>query len=193
MSSLNELVQTEAKKMGVSSKNANKALKMLKKGRIDMSKVAPQIKDMFMKNNPMASVSNLTLREKLQAKLKSKRECRMSNSAKKQSYDKTRENMKIKEEKKILEDERQKKLKKNRKKRHNKKLKALERKIGEVKIEIMVKALENIKKSNDSDIITKNQCIVDLYQKQQKFSKEIVELDDDLDGDDLSDLSDLDC
>ena len=193
--SLNDLIQSEAKKMGVSSKNASKALKKLKKGKVDMSSIAPQIKNMFMANNPLAKLANgsTSLRDRLRAKISSKREGRQSNQTKKNNHDGVRERMKRKEEERKIVKEKQIKSKRNRKKRHNSKLKQLEKKMGDVKIEVYTSALKKLK-ADSSEGKAKCQLIVDLYHKQQIFSTTMEQnndLDDLSDLNNLSDLSDL--
>ena len=193
MSSLNELVHSEASKMGVSSSNASRALKMLKKGKLDMSKIAPQIKDMFMNNNPMAK-SATSARDRLRAKIASKNSMRMSHAAKKLDYDRSREKMKAKEEQRKKDKQNKVRLERNRRRRHKKKLTMLEKRLGEISIVVYNKCLEKI--NGDLSDQEKQNCnnIIELYQRQQKFTNKIEtnELDDLIENDDeLSDLSDL--
>ncbi len=189
--SLSELVNNEARKMGVSNANATRALKMLKKGKVDMSKIAPQIKDMFMNNNPLGQPTSLKAR--LRAKMNSKMELRKSNVAKKHNYDKSKEQLKIKDEKKKEEKENRVRMERNKRRRHNKKLKELEKRVGEVDIVIYNKCLEKLQNNDNLSDQDKKYCenIIELYQKQQQFTKEIEKNDlDDIDLD-LSDLSDF--
>jgi hypothetical protein len=193
--SLSDLVHTEARKMGVSGSNASRALKMMKKGKLDMSKIAPQIKDMFMKNNSFAQ-SSMTLKERLKAKISSKNEIRRSHVSKRVSHDKTRERMQVRDEQKKKDKENLIRLQRNRRKRHNKKLKILSKKLGEISVIMYNKCQEKLLSDETTDEEKKN-CnnIVELYQRQQKFSKNIEKNDLDIlldDNDDLSDLSDMD-
>ncbi len=176
--SLTNVVHSEAKKMGVSSKNATRALNMLKKGKVDMSRIAPHIKDMFMKNNPIAN-SNLSLRDKLKAKISAGKSARMSNCAKKRNYDHTRENMKKTEEAKKQEKVNLAKKKKNQKRRYNRSLKELEKKMGLIDIRIYTKALEKIREKDVDDISkSKSKKIIDLYERQQTLLEEEEEISD---------------
>ena len=190
MSSLSELVHSEASKMGVSSSNASRALKMLKKGKLDMSKVAPQIKDMFMNNNPLAKTAT-SARDRLRAKISSKNSMRMSHVAKKRDYDKSRDKMKAKEELRKKEKLNKVRLERNLRKRHKKKIKALEKRLGNISIVVYNKCLEKI--NTDLSDQEKQKCnnIIELYQRQQKFSSKIEINEFDEDDSDLSDLSDI--
>ena len=190
MSSLSELVHSEASKMGVSSSNASRALKMLKKAKLDMSKVAPQIKDMFMNNNPLAKTAT-SARDRLRAKISSKNSMRMSHVAKKRDYDKSRDKMKAKEELRKKEKLNKVRLERNLRKRHKKKIKALEKRLGNISIVVYNKCLEKI--NTDLSDQEKQKCnnIIELYQRQQKFSSKIEINEFDEDDSDLSDLSDL--
>jgi len=204
---IEQLVKNKGNAHNVSGKDQAKALKMLKSGKVNMSQLAPKIKEMMMngvgqQNN--CSNSKEDLRARLAARRRASQEARMGKTAKQRIYDKTKERIKKKKE----EDEQKKqeaikaavKAKKNRKKR----LRQLEKKLGKISDEFYHACMKKLNEQEDQlNQDQKRHCqnVIDVYLKQQNFSDTIKndELDkllataesgDEADEDALSDISD---
>lgn len=172
-SELSKLVQQEAKKNGISSKDARKAVKKLRSGGI-MAQVAPELHNQFMQLDP-----NLTPRDRLRAKLGKMRNGRSNKVAKAATYEKERQQTLRKKEEREAEAERKKKAEAQRKKNHKKKLKALEKQLGEITQELYNTCMTRIQNNDYTDQSMKNRDrnITELYAQQQQFSSEI-DMDD---------------
>jgi hypothetical protein len=166
---LAKLIQTEAKKSGISSKDARKALKKLRSGGM-MAQVAPQLQSAFMEMNP-----NISAKEKFRAKMKKLQGSRTRKHTKEQAYEKTRQEVHERQERELVEKEDKKKADAQRKRNHNKKINLLGKQIGTVTQEsyntCMIRLKENEYKNDGPRNRDKN--IVELYGKQQEFSKHI--------------------
>lgn len=174
---LSKFINEEAKKKGLSGKEARKALKKLKGGGM-MAQVAPQLHSQFMEMNP-----NLTPRDKLRMKMQKLREGRSTKASKVMAYEKTRQEMQERQEREQTEKEEKIKAEANRKRNHRKRLKELEKRLGNVTQELynrcMLQLQEN--KYNDEGHRNHDKNIIELYAKQQEFKEEI-------DMDDLDDI-----
>ena len=198
-SMLEDLVRNKANQSGVSSKEAKKALKMLKKGKINMSQVSSKVTELMMQNMGLATQSCNTDRESLRAKLAARRrsaqEARLGKVGKDIIHQRTKD--RVKERKEREEKEKQDKIAAGRRQKKNKakRLRKLEKKLGEVSVDFYNVCMQKLKDDNfDCDEKRKHcQNVVDIYCKQQKFTEVIKndEIDQLLEADDLSDLSDL--
>lgn len=184
--SLDEMIKTEAKNSGISQKNADKALKLLKSGKISINDIAPQLKETIMKQNEQQIADP---RERLRNKLKGLQRNRHTEFAKKAKYDKKAQE--IKDEQK--EDEKKKDLTRsnsnqtgsndrNKKKRLRKKMLKINNTYGKISDEIYLELQKKLKDQNLSaddkkDVIKQ----IQLYQYQLQFKPEI-------NTDDLDDL-----
>lgn len=172
-SELSKLVQQEAKKNGISSKDARKAVKKLRSGGI-MAQVAPELHSQFMQLDP-----NLTPRDRLRAKLGKMRNGRANKVAKAATYEKERKETLRKKEEREAEIERKKKAAAQQKKNHRKKLKALEKQLGEITQELYNTCMTRLQNDDytDQSMRNRDRNITELYAQQQQFSDEI-DMDD---------------
>ncbi len=169
--SLDELVKKEARNSGISQKNADKAIKMLKSGKISINDIAPQLKETLMKqNNEQITDPYIKLRNKLQGFQRSRR----SEYAKKAEYDKKAQEIKAEQEAKKQEADKHEVSNKNKKKRQKKKMQKLSEHYGQItEEEYLDLQKQNTNTSLDDatrNIITQK---IQLYQYQNKFSTEI--------------------
>jgi hypothetical protein len=170
---LNSLVEQQAEKSGVTSKETRKALKKLKKGGM-MSQLAPQLENQFMNMNP-----NLSAKQRLRQKIKGMSSVRQSKFSKAVQYEKTRQEV---EAKKITRQD-QEKMKQDQEKRkkrnHMKRLKQLEKKLGTISDDLYHECLRKIDQGTYVDEGDLNRCnnIVELYSIQHKF-KEKIDMDE---------------
>lgn len=180
--SLDSLVKDEAKKSGISQKNAEKALKLLKSGKISMSDIAPQLKDMMLKN----SVNDIAdPKQRLHNKIKGLSRGRQSEFAKKADYDKKAEEIKKENAKTSkpsdVTDITVSVSKKNKRKRDMKKFHKLNEIYGKISEEEYI----SLQTLNKEEISEKDKKIIDekieLYERQNKFTSNII----------LNDLDDL--
>jgi hypothetical protein len=185
---VSELVKQEAKRVGVTdSKAIKKAVKMINNGKFNTADLAMKMGNMFQQKSDDP-------RERLRQKLRDKRQSRSSKTAiNVMSERKKQATLKRKEEREENEKIKRKMLK-NKKQRHKKKLKQLEKKLGNVSIELYTGAQKKINEKNYKDEADKNryQNIIDLYVMQQKMSENDKELELEVELNELSDLSDLD-
>lgn len=176
---LSKLLHTEAKKSGISGKDARKALKKLRSGGM-MAQVAPQLQSTFMEMNP-----NQSPRDKLRAKLSQMRKGRGNKVSKEADYEKTRQRVHEKKE----EDEREKESSKRRaaarRKNRNKKLRQLEKQVGEVSHEIYINCMKRVQDNsyNGDGERNRDKNLIDLYSRQQGFTDKVEMEMDDLDSD----------
>lgn len=173
---LSKFIGEEAKKKGISNKDARKALKKLKSGGL-MAQVAPQLHSQFMEMNP-----NMTAREKYQMKMNKLRGARANKTSKASAYEKTRKEVQENQEREKQEKELKKKQEAQRKRNHRKKLKELEKKLGTITQELYNRCMTRIQEDKYQDEGSKNRDrnIVELYGQQQQFVGKIDmdELDD---------------
>lgn len=196
---LANMVSNQAKKSNVSSKEANKALKMIKSGKMDMGQLAPKITEMLMQGMNGAGSSCGNKREDLRAKLAARRraaqEGRMSKSCRKKIYDDTKKRMEERKKREEEEGVAKKKREKNQKKKKAQRLKKLEEKLGTISDEFYNMCMKRLQENEFKDQSEKHRCqnIVDIYSKQQAFNTTIKndEIDELLNEDDLSDISDI--
>lgn len=170
---LSQYINAEAKKKGLSTKDAKKAIKKLKSGGM-MGQVAPQLHSQFMEMNP-----NMTPKEKLRMKMRKLKESRGNKVAKTASYEKTREEV-HKRKKQELEDKvKAKQDAVARKRNHRKKIKDLGKKLGIVTQEMYNKCMINLQNNtyDDPSMVNRDRNIVELYGVQQEF-KESIDLND---------------
>ena len=171
---LSNLVHSQAQKAGISGKEAKKALKKLKTGKINMAQVAPHLTQAFSQLN-----ANMSPAERMRAKLKEKKTSRLSRLTKEHEYEKTRqrvlENKEKEEQKKISEQQEAARRRRN----HNKRIKELDRKLGTVSQELYNVCLKNLheNKYKDESDRNRNRNIIEVYGRQQQF-KEKLEMDD---------------
>jgi hypothetical protein len=172
---LSQFISQEAKKKGLSSKDARKALKKLKSGGM-MAQVAPQLHSQFMEMNP-----NITARDKLQMKMQKLREGRVSKHGKAMAYEKTRQDMHERQEREHIEQEEKKEADENRKRNHRKRLKELEKRLGTVSQELYNRCMVQLQNNNypagDEGPKNRDRNIVELYGQQQEF-KEQIDMDE---------------
>lgn len=172
-SELTKLVQQEAKKNGISSREARKAVKKLRSGGI-MAQIAPELQSQFMQLDP-----NQTPRDRLHAKLNKMRNGRANKVSKAATYEKEKQVTLRKKEEREAEAERKKRAVAQQKKNHKKKLKALEKQLGEITQELYNTCLTRIQNNDYTDPSMRNRDrnITELYAQQQEFSAEI-DMDD---------------
>lgn len=170
---LSQFINEEARKKGISSKEAKKAFKKLKSGGM-MAQVAPQLHAQFMEMNP-----NLTARDKLRMKRQKMREGRSNKASKERSYERSRQEMQERQQREKEEREQKKQQDIQKARNYRKRLKELEKKIGQVSQELYNKCMDNIQLDNYTDDGERNRDrkIVDLYAQQQQF-KEQIDMDD---------------
>ena len=187
---LQELVHGEAKKHGVSTKQANKALDMIKKGKISMGSIAPQLKDMLTAN--LSGFDTSSPREKLKAKILSKRDQRKSKVARESQYKISQEQMKADAEKKKADDQAKKRREKERQRRHRKKLQELQEKLGTISFEkyreCMLRVQDATSYKGDDSELNRDKNIIELYHQQKAFSNKIAldDMDDLIESDEES-------
>jgi len=171
---LDDLVKQQAKKSGISQKDAAKALKKLKKGGM-MAQIAPQLQEQFMAMNP-----NLTPREKLRQKIQSKQAGRTKKVTKAINYEKQREDIAVRKEKEAAQKIEKEEQAKRKVRNHKKKIKDLEKKLGTIADDLYYECLQ---KTQTGELLAgeRNRCnnIMELYSKQQEF-KNKIDMDDDL-------------
>jgi hypothetical protein len=168
-SALSKLVQTEAKKSGISSKDAKKAMKKLRSGGM-MAQIAPQLHSQFMEMDP-----NLTARDKYRAKMKKLQNGRITKVAKSAQYEKERLDVIRRKEEAELAVIQKKKEEEQHKRNHAKKLKQLEKKLGVVTHELYNTCMRRLQNNDytDQDLCKRDRNIMELYSKQQSFTDEI--------------------
>lgn len=183
---LHDLVHGEAKKAGIPSKQANKALNMLKKGKISMGSIAPQLKDMLSSN--LGGFDTSTPREKLRAKLRSKREQRTKKVTRESNYEKSKQKMETDQKQRAEEKKQKAKREKARQRRHRQKLNELEEKLGTITPQLYRECMLRIQENNYIDLGSENhdKNIAELYHIQHQFTTKIESntLDDLLSDDD---------
>lgn len=169
------VVQAEAKKAGLSAKDARKAVKRIKSGKV-MSQIAPQLQQTFMGMAPQ------TPKEKLRAKLREHASRRQSAASKERDYQQMKERVYKEREEETKRKEQAKKTAANRKKNHKKKLREMEAKLGTISHDLYNVCLERQKANEYKDEGSKNRDrnIIELYCKQQEFTEKLDmdELDD---------------
>lgn len=173
LDSVDDLVKSQAKKSGATGKQAKKALKMLKDGKIKMSQIAPNIEGALSSLSTLDP--NATPRDRLRAVLRNKQQSRASKDAKEHSYEKTKERMQKEKEEAAQKKEQEKKAERTRRKNHNRKLKELEARFGQIGEELYSQCLGRIRENaytNDSARCC-DRNIVDLYSQQQQFSEKL--------------------
>lgn len=192
---IDSLVKQEALKSGVSSKNAARAIKMIKSGKVNMSQIMPHLQRELMKHmgNNNTSDSREQIRERIRDRIKEKREGRMSKNTKQMIYDRADQG---ENEKTVEQTEAKRKV--NREKR----LQKLEKRLGTVTEEQYNSAMLSLSKNEFERVDQKNRCnnIVEIYHRQQGFKESIKDqtlddlllTNDDNTDDQLSDLSDDD-
>lgn len=166
---LSQFINDEARKKGISTKEAKKALKKLKSGGM-MAQVAPQLHAQFMEMNP-----NLSARDKLRMKRQKMREGRSNKVSKERSYERTRKEMQERKEREEKEREQKKQQAIVDARNYRKRLRELEKKIGQVSQELYNKCMENMRTDSYTDEGQRNRerKIIDLYAKQQEFNEKI--------------------
>lgn len=166
---LSQFINQEAKKKGLSSKDARQALKKLKGGGM-MAQVAPQLHSQFMEMNP-----NMTPRDKLRMKVQQKRDGRSSKHSKAMAYERTRKEMEERQERERVELEKKKKVEANKKRNHRKRLKELEKRMGTISQELYNHCMLQLREDKYPDEGSKNRDrnIVELYGQQQEFKEQI--------------------
>lgn len=173
---LAKLIQMEAKKSGISPKDARKALKKLRSGGM-MAQVAPQLQSSFMDMNP-----NMTAKDKFHAKMKKMQSNRSKKQSKEQAYEKTRQEVHERQEKEKLEKEQKAKEALQRKRNHNKKINLLGKELGTVTQELYNTCMNKLKENEYKDEGERNRDrnIVELYGRQQAFTSDInaTDMDD---------------
>lgn len=179
LDTVDDLVKSQAKKAGVSGKQAKKAMKMLKDGKLKMSQIAPELE------GAMSSLSyldpNATPKDKLRALLRNKQQSRSCKEAKEYAYDKTKEKMQKDKEEEALKKEKERKAARNRRKNHNKKLKELEEKLGTIGEEVYVQCLNRLRENTYTDDSARgyDKNIITLYCHQQQFTEKLsMNMDD---------------
>jgi len=191
---LAKLVKQEAMKSGVSSQQANKALKMLRDGKINMSQIAPQLKTMIMKNVSAGSpcTSATDLKERMATRRKALIEARQPKEVKQANYEKTKKQMADRKQKQTEDKLEKQAQEEQRKIQHEKDLIALEAKLGKISVSVYNKCMEKINEDKFSSDAQRENCqnIISLYHKQQGFQS-TINLDNMLcTTDDLSDIED---
>lgn len=169
---LAKMVQVEAKKSGISSKDAKKALKKLRTG--GMAQIAPQLQSSLMDMNP-----NMTPKDKLRAKMRKMQDSRTKKQTKEQSYEKTRQEVYERQAREEEEKAEKKKAEIQRRKNHVKKIKLLEKQLGTITHEMYNSCMSRLKDNaydNDGSR-NRDRNIAELYGKQQAFASKI-ELND---------------
>lgn len=189
MDQLSKLVHDEAAKSGISKQQADKAVKMLKNGKVDMSQVVPHLKTMIMKN--MSDSTSTNLRDKLAAKRQNMTEARSSKQSKAHLHDKAKKQIANRKEREAQEKQFNTEIKDLQKSEYVKSLTELESKIGHVSENFYNGCLLKLQKDTFPDAAQRQKCqmIVDLYQRQQSFTEKIAELDIDNESE-ISDISD---
>lgn len=197
MDQLSKLVHTEAAKSGISKQQADKAVRMIRDGKVNMSQVAPHLKNMIMQNMT-GSTNPGDLRDKLSAKRQSMSEVRMSKQSRAHLHNKTKQQIVKHREKEEQDKQINLEIKQLKKEEYLRSLSELESKIGKVSDGFYNGCLFKLHQNSFADDTQRVRCqsIVDLYQQQQQFADRIADglefgLDLDLD-DNLSDLSEDD-
>lgn len=178
---LQDLVRSEAKKAGVSQQQANKALNMIKKGKIGMGSIAPQIKDML--SSGLSGLDTRSPQEKYRAKLHSMQDQRQPKIVKNMKYDKDKQQMEEDKKKQAEEKRLAKNRKRDQQRRHRKKLEALSQQMGIISFETYHECISRQKTDKYQNESDKNHDsnIIEIYHKQENFSDKINEGDiDDL-------------
>lgn len=170
---LSKFINEEAKKKGISSKDAKKALKKLKSGGM-MAQVAPQLHSQFMEMNPTMSP-----RDRLRMKIRKQQEGRTSKFTKTVAYEKSRQEMHERQEREKEEKEQKKAAELQRKRNHRKRIKELEKQIGTVSQEMYTRCMLQVQedKYTDEGLRNRDRNIIELYGQQQQF-KEKIDMDD---------------
>jgi hypothetical protein len=170
---LSKFIGDEAKKKGISGKDARKALKKLKGGGM-MAQVAPQLHSQFMEMDP-----TMTPRDKLRMKMRKMQENRGSKQSKATSYERSKKEVKERQELEQLEKEQKKKQAVQRKRNHRKRIKELGKKLGPISHELYNECMGKIQSNNYTEDSKRNRDknIIELYGQQQQF-KEQINMDD---------------
>ena len=166
------MLRKEARQAGIPDSEAAKAARLLRKGKIDMGRLAPQIAEAF--SSMTAGGASRDPREALRKKLRSKREARTSKAVLDQNYERMREQVNREREERVAE----KVASVRRGKRHRRKLREMEASMGEISIETYLEALRRTKENvyKDKGDKSRDMNIIELYGKQQSFG-ELEELD----------------
>jgi hypothetical protein len=170
-SDLSKLVQAKAKESGISSKDAKKAIKKLRKGGGGiMAQVSSQLHGQFMGMNP-----NMTPRDKLRAKMNKMKNGRISKTAKSANYEKERVDvLKRKEEATVKEEEKKKEVAQA-KRNHKKKLKQLSKQLGTITQELYNTCMQRLQNNEytDPSLRNRDKNITEVYSTQQAFTDKI--------------------
>lgn len=171
---LDQLVKQQAKKSGISQKDAAKALKKLKQGGM-MAQIAPQLQEQFMAMNP-----NMTAKERLRQKIQSKQAGRTKKVVKARNYEKQREEVTARKEKEEQEKKEKAEAAKRKARNHRKRIKELEKKLGTITDDLYYECLNKVQAGNLNEGEL-NRCnnIIEIYSRQQEFTDKI-NMDDDL-------------
>ena len=177
---INDMLQSEARKMGASSKDAKRAMKQIQSGKV-MSQVAPELQEMFMGMNPTMSP-----RDRLRQKLQRMRNGRSAASVKDRRFKEMKEKVYKEREEREKTAAQKKKTAARRRKNHRRKLREIEAKLGTISHQMYMECVGRSKDEypdNETGRCQRNRDnnIIEIYQKQQDFSKEV----------DMGDLDDL--
>lgn len=166
---LSKMVHAEAKKSGISAKDARKAVKKLKSKGM-MAQVAPKLQSQFRELDP-----NRTNRDKIRDRLRELRSERTNKVAKAQSYERTKQRVYEQREKDKVEKENAKKRAAQRRRNHAKKIRNLEKQIGTVTHEMYNMCMKRLQEDSyeEEGIRNRDRNIVELYGKQQTFSSKV--------------------
>jgi len=165
---LSKLVYGEAKKSGVSTAEATKALNMIKKGKISMADISSKLQSSFQDLGGAPKDPKTRLRELL----KSKKSDRLSKNSKECAYEKMRENVLAKKEKAQEEKILAKKRLVTEQLNHTKRLNEIEEKMGIISEDLYNELMKRYySKDNSQSESDKN--IIDLYCRQNKFSDNV--------------------
>jgi hypothetical protein len=168
------MLRKEARQAGIPDSEAVKAARLLRKGKIDMGRLAPQIANAFKD-----AVAPSDPRSALRKKLQQKRESRTSKAVLENNYERMREQVKTEREKAEAQKASEKMQTIRRNKRHRRKLRELEEQLGNIDIETYLAAMRRIKDNTYADPGDKcrDSNIIELYGKQQSF-KEMGEMEE---------------
>lgn len=191
MDQLDKLVHNEAAKSGISKQQADKAVKMLRDGKVNMSQIAPHLKTMIMKNMtvPGQAASREELLERMSVKRQALREGRSTKQSRDHMHNKTKQQISIRKEKEEQEKRFKTEMTELQQNEHKRTLLELESKIGNISDDFYNKCLLKLQEDKFADAVQRTKCqnIVDLYQQQRQFEN-MIDMDDI--ADDVSDVSD---
>jgi hypothetical protein len=178
-SSIDSLIQQQAQKLGASAKQTKQALKKLRKGGL-MAQIAPQLQESLSNINP-----NMSLKDKLKAKLDKSKQSRSSSYAKQAQYEKQRAEVHQKEANEVAQKEKAKLDAKKKLKSRALKLKELAKKYGTIQQSHYNECLarQNLNQYSDESARNHDKNIIELYCKQNQF-QEKLSMDSDSDDED---------